>query len=114
DVTVETNGAIDVAWKDTSPGEQSPDIFFSRSADGGKTWTYAADVSNTAGASTEPAISCGTDDSIHVVWVDTSASPTNPDIYHSVSGNAGEAWSKPENISKTPGISREPDVTVGS
>ncbi|HEY9775861.1 MAG TPA: sialidase family protein [Planktothrix sp.] len=113
DVSVESNGAIDVAWKDTSPGEQSPDVFFSRSDDNGKTWGYAADVSNTSGASTEPAICCGSDNSIHIVWVDTSASPTNPDIYYAVSTNSGESWSKPENISKTPGLSREPDVSVG-
>lgn len=109
-IAVETNGAIDVVWRDTTSGELHPDIFFTRSADGGHTWTKALDISHTTGICSEPAIATGFDNSIHVVWVDTRPADGRPDILYTSSADGGNSWSPYEDISPTPGISSEPTI----
>ena len=118
DIAVERDGGIDVVWADTTSGETSPDIYFSRSADGGKTWTQAADISNTPGASTEPAVAISPDNSIHVIWSDTSKGDKNRDIYYASSTDGGKTWAKDPllpatDISNTPGNSSEPTIAIG-
>jgi hypothetical protein len=111
DVAVEENGSIDVVWRDTTSGELSPDIYFSRSTDGGHSWSKALDISNTPGVCSNPAIALGPDGSMHVVWRDTSLHQ-KPSIFYSGSTNGGKSFSKYQNISPTPGISSEPAVAV--
>lgn len=118
DIAVEKNGAIDVVWSDTTSGQHSPDIFFIRSTDSGKTWTHALDISNTPGESSEPAIAIGPNNSIHVVWTDTSKGEKNQDIYYSYSVDNGKKWGKnpllpADDISNTPGKSTQPAIAVG-
>jgi len=110
-VAVENSGAIDVVWRDTTSGELHPDIYFTRSADGGRTWTKALDISHTTGICREPAIATGLDNSIHVVWVDTRPRDGRPDIFYSYSID-GITWSACESISPTPGISSEPTIVA--
>jgi hypothetical protein len=109
-IAVETTGAIDVVWRDTTSGELHPDIYFTRSNDGGKTWAKALDISHTTGICSEPAIATGFDNSIHAVWVDTRPADGRPDILYSHSIDGGNSWSPYEDISPTPGISSEPTV----
>ncbi len=110
-IAVENSGAIDVVWRDTTSGEFHPDIYFTRSADGGQTWTEALDISHTTGICSEPAIATGADNSIHVVWVDTRPADGRPDIFYSCSLD-GKTWSACESISPTQGASSVPTVAV--
>jgi len=117
-IAVEKSGAIDVVWTDGSD-PKSPDIYFSRSTDGGQTWTASMDISHTPGVSTEPALAIGQNDSIHVVWSDTSKGEKNRDIYYVCSKDGGKTWAKDPllpavDISNTSGISSEPTIAVGS
>jgi hypothetical protein len=100
-----------VVWLDTTSGELRPDIYFSHSTDGGHSWSKALDISNTPGVCSDPAITVGADDSIHVVWVDTSKE-NRPDIFYSRSTDGGTTFSKYEDISPTPGISRQPTIAA--
>jgi hypothetical protein len=116
DIAVEKNGAVDVVWAD-STDKESPDIFFVRSEDGAKTWTNPVDISNTPGVSSEPALATCPDNSIHVVWTDTSKGETNQDIYYTSSSNGGRTWAKDpllpaEDISNTSGSSIEPAIAA--
>ncbi|HEY9760346.1 MAG TPA: sialidase family protein [Oculatellaceae cyanobacterium] len=111
---VEKSGALDVAW---SSGDGDPDVYFSRSTDGGKTWAKPVDVSNTPGSSTEPALAASSDGTLHMVWCDTSKGARNKDVYYSYSKDLGKTWGKDplqpaEDISNTPGVSSEPQVVV--
>ena len=75
--------------------------------------TTAADVSNTPGVSSEPAVAVAPDGTIHVVWTDTTAGADHPDIWHTQSGDHGKSWKAAEDISKTPGVSSHPAVACG-
>jgi photosystem II stability/assembly factor-like uncharacterized protein len=119
DITVEKGGAIDVVWTDTTAGVKTPDIYFSRSTDGGQTWTRAADISNTPGASIEPTVAAGPDNAIHVGWSETSKGEENSEIYYLSSLDGGKTWAKDPllpavNISNTPDKSTEPAIAVGA
>jgi hypothetical protein len=116
-VAVEKNGAIDVVWSSNGADSQSPDIFFVRSTDGAKTWSEPQNISNTPGPSLEPAIAVGPDDSVHVVFTDTSTSDKNKDILYVRSRDGERQWAKSPflpavDISNTLGASSEPDVIV--
>lgn len=116
-IAVEKSGALDVVWSDTGSDPISPDIFFVRSADGGTTWTEPMDISNTPGVSGEPTLAIAPDDSIHVVWTDSSKGMKNKDIYYTSSTDAGKHWAKDPllpavDISNTTGASSEPTIAV--
>src|SRR5262249_33749049 len=91
-------------------GSPNPDIWYVSSKDGGKTWSKPVDISSSPGKSMDPAIDVGKDGSVVAVWTDTAGSETSPDIYFARFD--GKSWSKPANISSTPGVSSEPDVDV--
>ena len=116
-IALEKNGAIDVVWSDTTSGATSPDIYFARSSDGGKTWTDPKDISNTPGESIEAVIATAPDDSIHVAWSDSSKGQANKDIYYSCSSDGGKSWSKDPllpatDISNSNGASSFPTIAV--
>jgi hypothetical protein len=112
-IEVEKSGAIDIIWADTSSDPKSPDIFFVRSTDAGKSWTKPIDISSTPGASSDPAIALGPDDAIHVVWSDTTKGEKNRDIFYMCSRDGGKVWSPAVDLSNTPGAADEPTVAVG-
>jgi hypothetical protein len=114
DIAVERNGAIDVVWLDTKSGETRPAIFSSRSRDGGKTWTEPMDVSNTPGIASEPALATGPDDSVHVIWIDTTSGVKRPDVFYSCSTDGAKTWTKALMISDTPGVSSRPTIATDS
>jgi hypothetical protein len=113
-IAIEKSGAIDVVWRDTASGELHPDIFFSRSTDSGQTWTKAVDISHTTAMCSEPAVSVGPDNSIHVAWVDTRSTDNRPDIFYRSSLDGGKTWGKQEDISPTPGVSSVPTLLTCS
>lgn len=117
DMEIEHSGAIDVVWSDSTPGVKYPDIFFSRSTDGGKSWIQPVDIATTPGKSSDPCLDIGPDNSIHVAWCDTSTGDNNQDIYYSYSVDCGKTWGKnstfpDQDISSTPGASTEPTIAV--
>jgi hypothetical protein len=102
-----------MVWRNGGYEKKISDVYFSRSADGGKTWAEPVDVSNTPGVSTEPVLAVGTDKSIDIAWIDTTSGESHPDVYCVSSNDAGKTWSKPEDVSNTPGVSSQPAIAVG-
>jgi hypothetical protein len=116
-IALERNGALDAAWCEDSGDESKPDVFFARSVDGGKTWTKPVDVSNTPGESSYPSIAVSSDNSVHIVWCDTSKGKRNRDIYYAYSRDSGKSWGMDpllpaEDISNTAGFSSEPKIAI--
>lgn len=117
-VAIESSGAIDVVWTDTAFGENNPDIFFSRSADYGRTWSRATNISHTPGASRDPEIAVGPNNELHVVFAETPASDlATRDICYSTSYDGGKTWTEEhslENVSQTKSDSAEASLAVGA
>jgi len=116
-ITLEKNGALDAAWCENIGDELKPDVFFARSVDGGKTWSKPVDVSTTPGESSYPSIAVASDNSLHLVWCDTSKGERNRDIYYASSSDGGKSWGKDsllpaEDISNTAGFSSEPKIAI--
>ncbi len=79
-IAVGSDNSADVVWTDTTAGDASPDVYFSRSTDGGKTWSAALDVSNTPGSSSDCDVAVDDKNNIFVAWADTSEGAKSPDI----------------------------------
>jgi hypothetical protein len=116
-IALDKDGALDAAWCQDIGGESTPDVFFARSVDGGKTWSKPVDISNTPGESSYPSIAVASDKSLHVVWCDTSKGKRNRDIFYASSSDGGKTWGKDsqmlvEDISNTAGFSSEPKIAI--
>jgi hypothetical protein len=109
-ITVDSSGDIGVVWIDTTPGNF--DIFFSRSTDGGSTFSVPKNISNNPGFSGNPQIVVDSNGNINIIWGDET--PGNRDIFFSESSDGGSTFSTPENISNDPGNSYLPEIALDS
>ncbi|HJZ62799.1 MAG TPA: PKD domain-containing protein [Candidatus Acidoferrum sp.] len=69
-LTVDSGGNINVAWEDTTPGNH--DIFFSRSADSGATFSASQNLSGNLGLSTVPVLVSDKKGNLDLVWQDST------------------------------------------
>jgi len=99
EIAVDSNDAINVAWQDSSPGTNV--IMFSRSTDGGQTFSTPTQVSTGSGNATEAAIAVDTQRRISVSWVDESLG--HAEAYYSRSTDNGASFSAAINVSNFPG-----------
>jgi len=84
------------------------DIFFSRSTDGGLTFSEPENISENAGLAFDPQIS-SEGNNVYVVWQDDT--PDNDDIFFAVSTDGGLTFSTPENLSENTGGSFDPQIS---
>jgi hypothetical protein len=96
EIVVDPSDAINVAWQDTAPGISV--IMFSRSTDGGRTFSEPLQVSTGTGPATEAAIGCDSAGRLSVVWVDESSG--NAEAFYSRSTDNGNTFSEPINVSR--------------
>lgn len=107
-VAVDAAGNIDVAWVDDTRGRW--DILFSRSTDGGATFSIPKNVSNSSGMSLDPHIAVDSLGAINVVWVDNTPGPQA--IFFSRSADGGATFSTPVNLSNGPADSTSPQIAL--
>ena len=102
---------IFVAWSDSS--SDTDRIFFSKSADGGETFSAPLDISGGFEYSDSPSIA--TDGkNIFVIW-NYHTVGNDPDILFSKSADGGETFSEPKNISNSREYSSSSHIeTVGN
>jgi hypothetical protein len=104
-VAVDSAGNINTVWSDqtTACGSASCtiSIFFSRSTDGGATFSAPLNISNDQGTSTVPQIALDPRGNINVIWSDNS--PGYPAVFFSRSVDGGHTFSTPTNISAPSG-----------
>jgi len=76
-------------------------------------WTLFVNVSNNAGLSRHPSIAIDSNNTIHVVWSDNTATyQNNFDILYKTSTNGGLTWSSPRNLSDTKTDSSDPIIAA--
>ena len=94
-------------WMDNTSGNY--DIFFTKSSDGGVTFEKPVDISNLKGDSGYPQFTVWKNN-IYVTWTQTM-SGINYDVFFVKSGNNGDTFDKPINLSNNLGPSGWPQIT---
>lgn len=91
--------------------DQSWQLYASRSADGGLTWSAPAPVTTQAHNACDPALGAA-NGRLHLVWADDRSGAFQ--VYYKVRTNGGASWSLPRALSaSTPGAGAwRPDVDV--
>ncbi|UCE72956.1 MAG: BNR-4 repeat-containing protein [Methanomassiliicoccales archaeon] len=92
-MAVDATGTVYIAWEDNRRGDM--DIFFSKSLDGGETWTSDVKISTDINNETQsaPSLAVDADGDIYVVWQDDRNGDW--DIYFAKSENGGNSWTNP-------------------
>ncbi len=99
------NGNLYVAYMDDSPGFTDTDMYFTRSIDGGTTWSQEVRINddplNNGCDQFHPWLTVAPDGSIIVVFLDRRNDPGNllMDLYMTTSTDGGDTWSQNERIS---------------
>jgi len=107
---VDSGGNIYIVWQDNSPGYEA--VFFSRSTDGGATFSTPIHTDITFGAY-QPQIAVDASGNINVVWRD--GPPESGDIFFTRSTDGGSNFSEPFfNVSNDQGGSDFPYMTLDS
>jgi hypothetical protein len=93
-IAVNKSNVILAVWEDGRLGDF--DIFFSKSVNGGLTWSPNVRVNSDdpGNSSTNPSIAVDNSDNIYVVWQDNRNG--NSDIYFAKSSDGGTSWTDPE------------------
>jgi hypothetical protein len=115
-MALDSCGNINVVWFDDSLGNLA--VFFSRSIDGGGSFSVPRNLSGTTTDSRAPQIAADSGGNINVVWEEkTPGSPSNnfiSDIFFTRSGDGGGSFSTPQNISNDAGRSTASAIALDS
>ena len=98
-----------VVWQQDGRDDNFPDIFITRSTDGGQTFSEPDNISNIPGGSRFPQIS-SEGDNVYVVWEDAGAL-NDEDTFFSFSHDSGQTFSEPFNISNMTSRSFSPQIS---
>src|SRR5882724_9919625 len=96
-LAVDLGGNIYVVWEDDT--DTNSNILFSRSTDGGVTFSAAKSLSNTSGSSFNPRIAVDAGGSMNVVWQDSPDFFGTSNVFFSGSADGGLTFSTPINLS---------------
>jgi len=112
-IAFSASGALHVVWIDNRAG--TPDIYHSRSVDGGATWSTEERINDVSGGVQQfPAIAA-LDDKVCIVWVDGRVSHDR-DVYVDCSLDGGVTWGEDILVSNNAGshLRWEPDLALGT
>lgn len=107
-VAADGAGNIYAAWEDDTANNAN--ILFTRSTDGGKTFSTPKNLSNTSGFSSNPRVAIDAHGVIYVAWEDDATG--NLEIFVSQSSDGGLNFSTPTNVSNDPADSEDPQLAV--
>jgi Neuraminidase (sialidase) len=109
-IAIDSKNAVHLVWKDEVAG--CHEIFYKSSGDGGTTWTAAKRLTWTALDSYAPAIAVDSNDTLRLVWHDST--PGNYEILGKSSTDGGKTWSSSQRLTSTPGESVWPAIAIDS
>ena len=109
-IAVDSQGGINIVYVD-NPGNIDT-VYFTRSTDGGKTFSQPLNVSSPQGGqsdATTPEIAVDASGHIHVVWVNSNI---NFGVFYSRSTDNGSSFSAPKDLDANTSQSFAPQVAV--
>jgi BNR repeat-containing family member len=107
-ITIDPSKTLHVVWYDNTPGNS--EIYYKKSTDGGSNWSVSQRLTWTAGASSDPAIAIGMDNSVNVVWEDST--PGHYELYYRRSADGGSSWSSAKRLTWTSSSCRAPAMAI--
>ena len=113
-IAADKAGNLHVTFQGLEQGNGFANIFYTESTDRGHTWSKPSDVSKSDGVSSHPDIAVEPSGAIDVVWRNGGHGKRISDVYFTRSTDSGKTWIAPVDVSKTPGVSTEPVLAVGS
>jgi hypothetical protein len=109
-IAVDSSGHVHVVWSDYATDNW--EIIYTKSTNGGATWTASQRLTWTSGYSDKPFIMADSSDNLHLVWQDYP--PGNPEIYYKKSTNGGGSWTTAQRLTSNSGESTNSSLSVGS
>jgi hypothetical protein len=109
-LAIDSSNTIHVVWEDDISGNR--EIYYTRSTDGGATWSAAKRLIWNSGESRFPAIAIDGSGTIHIVWDDNT--PGNAEIYYRGSSDGGATWSAANRLTWTSGGSYDSVLAIES
>jgi hypothetical protein len=101
-IVVDSSGIIHVVYEDEAP--ILDDIFYTKSTDGGSTWTTRKNLSLASGNSFIGNIVVDPSGTLFVVWADWAVgTPSNYEIFYAKSTDGGDSWTTGQRITWTAG-----------
>lgn len=100
DIAVDSNDDLYVVWQSPDDGQINSQIKFSKSVDGGDTWSAWGNLGTTGYYSLDASIAIDSNDVLHVVYAGNDAANTS--LYHVKyirSTDGGSSWSAFTNLS---------------
>lgn len=116
-ISTDRKGRIHIMWDEGKTGKDLPEIYYSKSGDGGRSWKEKIRLSNDDGMpSSFPRgqFNACNGDTIAIAWRDsTPAPPVNHwNLQLVVSFDGGDSWSSPSFIRPMPAGQMDPDIVV--
>jgi hypothetical protein len=108
-VVVDSSNTVHVVWYDDSSGNN--EIYYKRSTDGGANWATTKRLTWNNGVSYTPCIAVAPNDSLHMVWRDST--PGNNEIFYKKSTDGGTTWFGLKRLTWSPKESSFPRISVG-
>jgi len=112
-LAVGSDGVAYLAYAGWAGSPTGVDLFFSKSTDGGRTWSLPFRVNNDGGGATQqdPSIALDADNAIYIAWTDNRGG--NNDIYFSLSTDGGLSFSANVRVNDmTTNTQSESDIVV--
>jgi len=98
-IAVDASGNINVAWLDSSPGPLAAAVFYSRSSDGGLTFSTPLTISHSGSGAFNPGIAAGPNGNVYIIWIERSPGSSSIGVFFSRSIDGGTTFSAPQAIS---------------
>jgi hypothetical protein len=109
--TIDPTGRVFVVWSGRSSNETTPRIYFTRSTDGGTTFSTPAPVNGASGNAVLPNVVADRNGNLVVAWYDVSGTFV---VGWSRSTNAGTSFSTPVPVYDAPTVFARPGLAIDS